>query len=433
MLQLSQLRNIHDHHSKVENNSSSSITIPLVPEHGNPQADGVQPESHSTESVTSKTRPPPELPLFSSTANWPISSITLEIPAAFPVPTKIEIQNDESTSSNIPIPTETVATVFEAEFPFQNDLDLDFPSHVLKALSNEKPYNYPTNGKHTYAYATFMATRNPSIKDPYFMAIHSLIYRVLWSPRSRSEGYPFIVFVGDFVTMEQRELLAGAGAIVRELAPLEWNPNTPGAQHRWKDLFAKLNMWKETEFSRILFLDADAFPTTNIDDMFELGVSQHCLGSNLEPDDYLLDGSPVCEPYVFAGVPQNPFNETNRNINVGSMVFSPSERMHQRLLQNYVKTDRYDCMMAEQAFLNWQFAPQGAFPATQLDRAYGGFFPQEDEEGKLKVIHEKLWADDRMWMKREWLTQWEEMIQFYTSPAFLESRAASLGLFETLE
>jgi hypothetical protein len=320
------------------------------------------------------------------------------------------------------IEPESVLQVASPEFPFQNDLELDLPVTILQQVSNNRPHSYQPDGPKTNAYATFMATRNPSPKDPYFMAIHSLIYRVLWSPRSRTERYPFIVFVADFVTPEQRQLLAGAGAIVRELAPLEWNPNVDGVQARWKDLFAKLNMWKETEFSRILFLDADAFPVTNLDSMFDISPTQDCVEDKLQANDYLEDGTKICEPYVFAGVPQDPFNETDININVGSMVFSPSEKMHQRLLQNYVKTDQYNCLMAEQAFLNWQFSVNGAFPPTQLEREYGGFFPAEDEEGKLKVVHEKLWSEERTWLKAEWLTQWEEMLSFYTGPDFVERR-----------
>ncbi|KAF2264659.1 nucleotide-diphospho-sugar transferase [Lojkania enalia] len=315
--------------------------------------------------------------------------------------------------------------VFEAEFPFQEDLELELPIEILREFSNKWPLNYDPNGPKTNAYATFMATRNPSLKDPYLLAIHSLIYRILWSPRSRTESYPFVVFVGDFVTPEQRQLLSGAGAVVRELAPLEWNPNVPDIQHRWKDLFAKLNMWKEIEFSRILFLDADAFPVANIDTMFHISPTQDCIESKLEADDYLADGTPVCEPYVFAGIPQDPFNALDVNINVGSLVFAPSERMHERLLQNYVKTDRYNCLMAEQAFLNWQFNLSGPFPPSMLEREYGGFFPSEDEEGKLKVVHEKLWSEDREWMKGEWVTQWQEMLAFYTSAEFRQKREGS--------
>ncbi|KAF2105184.1 nucleotide-diphospho-sugar transferase, partial [Lophiotrema nucula] len=312
--------------------------------------------------------------------------------------------------------------------PFQNDLKLDLPVETFLQFKTNRPHNYDpssSNPKKNYAYATFMATHNPSLKDPYYMAIHSLIYRVLWSPRSRTTQYPFIVFVADFVTQEQRDALAGAGAIVRELAPLEWNPNVEGVQHRWKDLFAKLNMWNETDFSRILFLDADAFPVANIDEMFEIAPVQKCTEGKLGLDDLLEeDFSAVCEEYVFAGVPQNPFNETDININVGAMVFSPSPRMHQRLLQNYVKTDRYNCLMAEQAFLNWMFNINGAFPATELERKWGGFFPNEQDEGRLKVVHEKLWSEEKGWLREEWVTQWQAMLKFYGSGEFVEARTA---------
>ena len=348
---------------------------------------------------TSESVPPPNNP-----------QALIDIPE---VPLSDHIQAlPESTSS---------PPVFEAEFPFQRDLELDLPIEKLKGTSKRKPHNYDINEFNKNAYATFMATRNPSLKDPYFLAIHSLIYRVLWSPRSRTEKHPFVVFVADFVTPEQRQLLSGTGAIVRELAPLEWNPNVEGVQHRWKDLFAKLNMWNETEFSRILFLDADAFPTTNIDAMFDIAPVQNCVAEKLQLDDLLLDGSSACEPYVFAGVPQDPFNDTDININVGSMVFNPSVQMHKRLLQNYVKTDRYNCLMAEQAFLNWQFNVNGPFPATRLEREYGGFFPQEDEQGKLKVVHEKIWAE-KGWLKEEWEHVWKEMLDFYSSPDFLQKR-----------
>ena len=310
----------------------------------------------------------------------------------------------------------------EKEFPFQQDLELDLPTAILHPFKAYKPHNYKTEPSPKYAYATFLATRNPSLKDPYFLAIHSLIYRLLWSHKSGTHRYPFIVFVADFVTSEQRALLSGAGALVRELAPLEWSPSVPGVQKRWKDLFAKLNMWQETEFERILFLDADAFPLANLDQMFEIAPVRGCVPEKLHLDDFLTDG-PVCEAYIFAGVPQDPFKPVPSNINVGSMVFTPSLRMHARLLQNYVKTDKYDSLMAEQAFLNWQFSSEGAFPGTPLERTWGGFFPTEEErDGRLKVVHEKIWVAEGGWLKEEWESGWRDMMAFYASENFRAAR-----------
>ncbi|KAF2625829.1 glycosyltransferase family 8 protein [Macroventuria anomochaeta] len=331
------------------------------------------------------------------------------------------------TSSETPLPaiesTSTPPTSF-IDFDFQKDLTLNLPVNTFTSLSKQAPHNYNPNGPKSYVYATFFASRNPSIEDPYFLAINSLIYRILWSPRSKTSKHPFVVFVGDFVSSQQRLLLAGAGAIVRELAPLPWNPTDLGVLDRWKDLFAKLHMWNETEFDRILFLDADALPIAPIDDMFSLKKVRNCIESKMQLDDFLPGGELVCEPYIFAGVPHDPYSIFDADINVGSMVFTPNSKQHQRLLQNYLKFDKYDVKMAEQAFLNWQFGINSAYPPGMLEREYGAFFPDEKGEKGMKVVHEKIWAAQRGVWKEEWDNSWKEMLQFYGSEEFETVRRA---------
>lgn len=305
---------------------------------------------------------------------------------------------------------------------FQEDLPLKLPVDTLNSLSKHSPRNYNPNDAAAYTYATFFASRNPSIEDPYYLAIHSLIYRILWSPRSKTSKHPFVVFVADFVPPEQRRLLAGAGAIVRDLAPLPWHPTDAGILERWKDLFAKLHMWNETSFSRILFLDADAFPIAPIDDMFELKKVRKCIESKMQLDDFLPAGEPVCEPYIFAGVSADPYSIFDVDINVGSMVFTPNTKQYQRLLQNYLKFDKYDVKMAEQAFLNWQFGINSAYPPGILSREYGAFSPKENGETGLKVVHEKIWAAQRGPWKDEWENTWKEMMTFYGSEEFVTAR-----------
>jgi inositol 3-alpha-galactosyltransferase len=309
-------------------------------------------------------------------------------------------------------------------FDFAKDLNLELPIDTFKKLSVYAPRNYVPNGPPSYTYATFFASRNPSIEDPYYLAIHSLVYRILWSPRSKSANHPFVVFVGEWVSPEQRQLLSGAGAIVRELAPLPWNPPDPAVLDRWKDLFAKLHMWNETSFSRILFLDADALPIAPIDDMFELKKEWECIPTKMQVDDFLPGGDGVCERYIFAGVPADPYSIFDANINVGSMVFTPNARQHQRLLQNYLKFDKYEVKMAEQAFLNWQFGINSAYPPGMLEREYGAFFPNEKGEKGMKVVHEKIWAAKSGFWKEEWDNTWAEMLRFYGGNEFEAARAA---------
>ncbi|KAF7858016.1 hypothetical protein EAF04_009372 [Stromatinia cepivora] len=312
-------------------------------------------------------------------------------------------------------------------YPFQDDLPLPLGTLDLKTLATKWPHNYdpaaPIGSR--FAYATFMNTHNPSIRDPYFMAVQSLIYRVLWRPSSKTHSYPFIAFVASHVTQDQRQLLAGAGAIVRELGPLDWNPNTKDLADgedkpifsRWRDTFSKLHMWAQTDFDRILFLDADAFPLENIDEMFDLVPPKACNALKQETSDYFPDGSASCngEEFIFSGVPQVPGIPVE--INVGAMVFTPSQSIYKRFLQNYQKYNMYNTNMADQAFLAWQFKQDGAFPVTPLERKWGGFFPREEDRGKLKVVHEKLWASEG-WLLEEWMEGWREMLGWYDGGVF---------------
>lgn len=325
--------------------------------------------------------------------------------------------------------SESVTAFDNTKYPFQEDLTLPLPARDLKLLAQKWPHYYnpalPIGTR--YAYATFMNTHNPSIHDPYFMAVQSLIYRVLWRPISKTHSFPFIAFVASHVTQEQRQLLAGAGAIVRELQPLDWNPTAKKSADgkdkpivgRWKDTFSKLHMWSQTDFDRILFLDADAFPLVNIDEMFTLVPPKPCDASKQEPDDYFPDGSASCngQEFIFSGVPQDQKAHVLPDINVGAMVFTPSQTMSKRLLQNYRKYQMYNTKMADQAFLAWQFKPDGAFPVSAIDREWGGFFPQNEDKEKLKVVHEKLWAS-RGWLAEEWMEGWKEMLAWYDGGGF---------------
>lgn len=312
----------------------------------------------------------------------------------------------------------------KVEFPFQEDLKLDFPFDKVLAFKDRAPLHYNPNGPKSYTYATFMATHNPSPNDPYFLAILSLTYRLLYSPRTRTQKpYPFVVFVAEFVTQQQRDILTGAGAVVRQLSPLEYpHCDAPGYQKRWVDQFTKLNMWAQTDFSRILFLDADAFPLEPIDDMFDAAPYQSPIVEKMELDDLTSDGGHASQPYIFAGVPHQPWNLTHPEINGGTLILTPDEAMHKRLLQNYVKFNRYDCTTMEQSFLNWQFGVGSAYPPTLLERKWGGVFPGEGDEGKLKVVHTKLWIVESGWMREEWVGGCREMVEWFGGEGFVGER-----------
>jgi hypothetical protein len=90
-----------------------------------------------------------------------------------------------------------------------------------------------------------------------------------------------------------------------------------------------------------------------------------------------------------------------------------------------MKTDEYDNTYAEQTFFQWHFAENGPFPAQLLPRKYNAYFPKDSDEGKVSVVHEKLWSLHNhrpKWLVNIWDEGWQEMVEFFDSPAFALAR-----------
>lgn len=316
----------------------------------------------------------------------------------------------------------------EVIFPFQADL-LDYrpPKLPITTLTQYAPHN--DRGPGQSAFATYLSTRNNSIHDPYFLAAQQLVYRLLWDPKSRSTApHPVIVFVAPFIPTEQRDILRAQGAIVRELGLIPWDPPA-GADAdnifpfaRWKDLFSKLNIWAQTDLARIVFLDLDAFPVANIDALLtpEIAPRRMCVAELLPAEDKPREKE-ICE-YVYAG-----HNGGQGAVNVGVIVLEPNLAMHARLLRESRDTSKFDNKMAEQAFLNYAFGTEGPFPPTELGRMWNGFYPQDTDQGVIKIVHEKLWMDfdeSAKWIKGIFREGWDEILELYESDRFVEMRRA---------
>jgi alpha-N-acetylglucosamine transferase len=242
-------------------------------------------------------------------------------------------------------------------------------------------------------------------------------------------------------------------------------------------MFSKLNIWAQVDFERVVLLDTDAFPIENIDGIFDVLEERECKrdlipktekherkvkredsddqesendsekqdgegddhdeedhhdddenhhddkdeggSSNPDLDEAELDSA--CT-YVFAAV-EHKFSQFNG----GVLVAKPNLAMHARLLR-HIHTDNFGAQTMEQAFLNEFFKQDGPFPAQLIDRTWNGFVPQEDEEGKLKVFHDKLWKMDGWldrnitWAKGMFNRSWDDMLGLYESEEFVGVR-----------
>lgn len=237
-----------------------------------------------------------------------------------------------------------------------------------------------------------------------------------------------------FVSAEYRAVFKGQGAIVRELPLLDILPEEKIGTKRWTDQFVKLNLWNQTEFQTIVYLDSDAFPLANIDDIFDVAKEQSCLKDQLEvTDSYFKE---QCN-YLFAGVPM-PINGVEL-VNGGLLVLKPDAVLFERLLHNARRHTEYDISTMEQSFLNSQlaFGKTSPFPAQHLTYIYnaGADKYAEIESGTLdpttiRVLHEKIWIHRlaintspklALWRDR-WLLDWMHMIRFYNDPLWEQMR-----------
>lgn len=319
-----------------------------------------------------------------------------------------------SPAGNVTKPSAAASTQAGSGAEFLRKFELDYapPAVDLEELSKYQPHNY--KGLGNPAFATLFGTRNGSLADPNFVCTQELVFRILWADDKRSDRYPVVVFVLPFVSQLQRRYLTAAGAIVQEVELREFK-NGEGTG-RYRDQFAKLNMWKHTEYSDIFYLDADALPWKNMDAIFETPV-QRCNPNLLPPEDR-RHREEICD-YRFAAW----VDDRDQQINAGVMLLRPNKYMFERLLRGYRRVrDNVDWRI-EQGFLNDTFADPGPFPRHRLGPGWNG--GQKEGETSHYVVHAKVWAltsGELKWLGDEFRQTWRDMVALYESPEFARLR-----------
>lgn len=396
----------------VEHGQATTSTDPAVEtkiRSDNPSSTIAAPSQAST-STAAAVETEIKLDIPSSTLTGP-SQATTSSPAGhdidLDVPSSTIAEHNKATTSTSAEPTAT--DNFGDDWWFFQDTQDDYRNPKFDPdLKSCRPRNYKGEGYETYA--TFFSTRDSSLHDPYFLATQQIIYRLLWDPRSNN-SHPVVVFVAPYISQIQRNYFMAAGAMVRELELVDWQPTVKTTvAPRWKEMFSKLNMWKQTDFSRILYLDTDAFPLTHLDELFDVAKEQTCKEKDGKDPE-------ACQ-YVFTAVAQE-----KGYLNAGLLLLKPDLAMHARLIRDIEDRDAYDQNMVEQAFLNHEFSPKGPFPAQLLERKWNALYTTNEDEGKINVIHEKIWIMlPEHFASNYFKDTWDAMIRLYESDDFVEMR-----------
>ncbi|ORY80527.1 nucleotide-diphospho-sugar transferase, partial [Protomyces lactucae-debilis] len=285
-----------------------------------------------------------------------------------------------------------------------------------------------------FTFATYLCNHDPNIRHPYFAAVQSLVWRILWSPWS-TKKYPMTVLVCPITPHIVRDILRGQGAIVEELPFLD-GPEVRLNVGRWQDMYSKLSIWNLTSWDKIAFMDVDALPIKNIDDIFDV-PTQVCNKTRMNSDDYQLyqnhpsEAEEFCN-YLFAGVEWPDYFLGRHELNAGFLLLKPNRLMYERLLIARYQTDKYAVAHLEQGLLASDevgFGQKSPFPMHRLSRAYNvglGVYYDKELVSRAKVLHEKIWNRAMMRYNElyhdRWDVDWMAMCRFYDSPAFDTSR-----------
>lgn len=145
----------------------------------------------------------------------------------------------------------------------------------------------------------------------------------------------FLVMVTDDVTEESRQKLCEKNLRIVDAEKIYYTGKRKDKilerygkiDESWR-MFTKLNIWKQTEYSKLIYLDADTLVLKNIDELFDINQ----LGA-------VLGGSDMLKYHGIEG---------------GVLVLEPNQNTYRDMIDKLC-SDKYDIKMADQSFLNDYF------------------------------------------------------------------------------
>jgi alpha-N-acetylglucosamine transferase len=175
-------------------------------------------------------------------------------------------------------------------------------------------------------------------------------------------------------------------------------------------------MWNMTQFSKILYMDADLLPVRPMSAVFET-PSAH----NEDGEEYLFaatyDSAGVRDFGKFTRpIPNLGPSDTSAasEINAGLFLLQPSERQaaYVQSIYNDVSVSQHFTDMMEQGLLRYAYRDDGKYPWIRLSQMYNTQWPRLQDLDVSRAVHDKMWKDDSPvnWeLRRFWYFAWGEM------------------------
>tara|TARA_E500000318_G_scaffold7911_1_gene7310 strand:+ start:6719 stop:7432 length:714 start_codon:yes stop_codon:yes gene_type:complete len=203
----------------------------------------------------------------------------------------------------------------------------------------------------------------------------------LYNSLRESECYKdFIVLVTEDISKESREILLNKELYIIDVDKIYYNGKHKDRildrygkkDESWK-MFTKLNIWKQTNYNKLIYLDADTIVLNNIDELFDVDE----LGA-------VLGGSQGLN-YI--------------GIEAGVLVVNPNLDTYNSLVKA-LEFDTYDIKMSDQSFLNDYFTRMESI--NHIPEVYNRLYKKNSNPIGAKVFH---FNSSKPWISPETLSK----------------------------
>lgn len=287
-------------------------------------------------------------------------------------------------------------------------------SNSTKASSLAKQEESPQS---PFAFVAFLADNwqhkefDNDDEDIYFYSTRVMGYQLMHNPSTRTNtSIPFVVLTTKGVSERKRSRLRkdGATVITVDDVPL---PNWFSISNPyWVDVMTKLRVFQQTQYEKILLLDADVLPVRRLDDVFHDPATETVAPLLDKKRDN--DSIPLPATYMFAGMTAGggrehdsetkekyyasmaKYNELEQ-VNAGFLLAAPSQEIYDYYTSILREEGRFDPSAPEQNMLIEAHRLDGPMPWKSIRYDWVINSPNfQDYENGVHAVHEKLWKGE---------------------------------------
>ena len=218
-------------------------------------------------------------------------------------------------------------------------------------------------------------------------------------PETRTNtSIPYVVVVSNDVSQSKRARLEKDGAkvvVVDSISDPEWL-NT---KQQYQGVMTKLRVFQQTEYEKMLYMDADMLVTRRMDAIFEDTGTK--IQHPKKDMDTKKETAPLPSSFMLAGQAQQldrvhkyPPDPSLEWMCSGFMVFKPSQEIFEYYASILERENSFDPMFPDQNLLNYAHRWDGPMPWTNVYYKWTSTYPTIKEYAMgAAALHEKYWLD----------------------------------------